>query len=80
MCAISGEFLQGAPYEQNQHFKKLRHKVSIYTQQILLLRGLPSLDAKHKVLITKKRKKVSQAWVTGQTDYKAYNIQLGKIS
>ena len=25
MCAISGEFLQGAPNEQNQHFKKLRH-------------------------------------------------------
>ena len=44
------------PNEQNPHFTELRQKVGIYIQQIVLLRGLPSLDGKHKLFVSKKRK------------------------
>ena len=47
------------PNEENQHFTELRQKVGIYTQKIVLLRGLASLDDKHKLFVTKKRKKRS---------------------
>ena len=44
------------PNEQNKHFTELRHKVGMYTQRLLLLKGLPSLDGKHELLVTKKGK------------------------
>ena len=44
------------PNEQNPHFTELTQNVVIYIQQIVLLRGLPSLDGEHKLSVSKKRK------------------------
>ena len=55
-----------APNEQIKHLMDLWPKVGIYVyiQKLVLLRGLPSLDGKYEIVITKKVKKtVSQAWV-----------------
>ena len=56
------------PNEQNQHFTDVRKKVGIHIQNLVLLRGLPSLDGKHKLFVTKRGKTVNQAWVR-QLDY-----------
>ena len=58
ICTVcNGQLLQWAPYEQNQHFKELRPKVGVYTQESMILRGLPSLDGKHKLFVTKRGNK-----------------------
>ena len=47
------------PNEQNQHFAELGQKVGLYIHDLVLLRCLPILNVKHKLFITKKRKKRS---------------------
>ena len=37
------------PNEQNQHFTELRQEVAIYSQELLLQKGLPSLYSKHEL-------------------------------
>ena len=55
------------PYEQNQHFAELRHKICLYIHVVVLLTCLPSFDGKLERFVTKK-------WQKGlpnlsQTDY-----------
>ena len=44
------------PNEQNQHFAEMRQKVCLYIHALVLLRGLPSLEAKNKLFVGKKGK------------------------
>ena len=56
------------PNEQNQHFAELRHKVCLYINAVVLLRGLPSLNGKNELFVGKKgKKRLAQL---GQTDYR----------
>ena len=66
------DFTMG-PYEQNQHYAEYVYthiqKVCLYThtRAVVLLRGLPSLEAKNELFVGKKRKK--QLANSSQTDY-----------
>ena len=59
------------PIEQNQHFTELRQQVSIYMQNLVLLRGFPCLEGNHKLFATRKRKNGQPG--LGQTDYNINN-------
>ena len=65
-CWQWADFTMG-PNEQNQHFAELRQKVCLYTHAVVLLRGLPSLEAKNELFVVKKSKK--RLAHSSQTDY-----------
>ena len=63
------------PNEQNQHSNK---KVCLYIHAFVLLRCLPSLDMKHKLFVTKKRKNCQPS--LGLTDYRWFSKYLHPCS
>ena len=54
-CRQLAKFTMG-PNEQNQHFAELREKVCLYIHNLVLHRGLPSLDGKLERFVTKNGK------------------------
>ena len=54
-CRQCAHFTTGTN-EQNQHFAVLRQKVCLYIHEVVLQRGLPSLDCKLERFVTKSGK------------------------
>ena len=58
------------PNVQNQHFAELRQIVCLYTHAVVLLRDVPSLEAKNEFFGGKKREK--RLAHSCQTDYRSH--------
>ena len=63
MYAISRVMLLMAPHEENQHCTEMRKKEGIHLQGIVIQRGLPSLNRKYELYVTKRGKSCEPSWV-----------------
>ena len=61
------------PNGQNQHFGELRQKVCLYIHAVVLLMGLPSLEAKNELFVGKMREELLA--ISSQTDYNSLKIE-----